>query len=102
MLYTNQEMANFVKVLGPKLAALNPRPKLMMPEVSSWGGAWGFSSAVLGDSTAAPFLDIIAAHQYAGVSAPQTTARPIWETEQSSFEAFDPGILNGIGVARWI
>jgi glucuronoarabinoxylan endo-1,4-beta-xylanase len=102
MLYTNQEMTNFIKVLGPKLAALNPRPKLMMPEVSSWGGAWGYSSSVLADSTAAQYLDIIAAHQYAGVSAPQTSARPIWETEMSSFEAFDPSIGNGVGVAKWI
>ena len=51
MLYTNLEMENFVKVLGPKLATLNPRPKLMMPEFQL-GGAWG-SGAVLGDSTAA-------------------------------------------------
>jgi len=102
MLYTPQEMTNFVKVLGPKLAALNPRPKLLMPEVSSWGGAWGFSSAVLGDTTAAPYLDIVAAHQYAGVSSPGTSARPIWETEMSSFEGFDPSIANGLTVARWI
>jgi glucuronoarabinoxylan endo-1,4-beta-xylanase len=102
MLYSNQEMDNFVKVLGPKLAALSPRPKLIMPEVSSWGNAWGFSSAVLGDTVAAPYLDIIAAHQYGGVSAAQTTARPIWETEQSSFEGFDPSIGNGLMVAQWI
>lgn len=102
MLYSNQEMTNFVKVLGPKVAALNPRPKLMMPEVSSWGNAWGFSSSVLADSTAAQYLDIIGAHQYAGVSAPGTTARPIWETEQSSFEGFDPSINNALGVAKWI
>jgi glucuronoarabinoxylan endo-1,4-beta-xylanase len=102
MLYTNQTMANFVKVLGPKLAALTPRPKLMMPDVSSWGGAWGFSSAVLGDTAAAPYLDIVAVHQYAGVSAPQITAKPIWQTEMSSFEGFDPGMFNGLSVARWI
>ena len=74
----------------------------MMPEVSSWANAWGFSSAVLGDSAAAPYLDIVAAHQYAGVSAPQTAARPIWETEMSSFEGFDPSIGNGLMVAQWI
>jgi glucuronoarabinoxylan endo-1,4-beta-xylanase len=102
MNYSGQTMDDFVKVLGPKLAALNPRPKLIMPEVSSWGGAWDFSSAVLGDSAAAPYLDIIGAHQYAGVSAPQTTARPIWETEMSSFEGFDPSIGNGLMVAQWI
>ncbi len=81
MLYTNQEMANFVKVLGPKVAALNPRPKLLAPEVSSWGATWGFSSAILSDSVAAPYLDLIAVHQYGGISAPQPSARPIWETE---------------------
>ena len=103
MNYTNQEMENFIKVLGPKLAALNPRPKILMPEVSSWGNAWGFSSAILGDSAAAPYLDIIAAHQYAGVSGPpQTYTQHIWETEMSSFEGFDPSISNGIGVAKWI
>ena len=102
MLYTNQEMTNFVKVLGPKLAALSPRPKLIMPEVGGWGNAWGFASSILGDSTAAPYLDIIAAHQYGGVSAPQTTTRPIWQTEQSSFEGFDPSIGNALMVAQWM
>jgi glucuronoarabinoxylan endo-1,4-beta-xylanase len=102
MLYTNQAMDNFIQVLGPKLAALTPAPKLIMPEVASWGNAWGFSGTVLGDSVAAPYLSIVAAHQYGGVSAPQTTARPIWETEQSSFEALDPSIANGLMVAQWI
>jgi glucuronoarabinoxylan endo-1,4-beta-xylanase len=102
MLYTNQQMVDFVKVLGPKLAALNPRPKLIMPEVAGWSNAWGFSSAVMGDGTAAAYLDIVAAHQYGGVSAPETTAKPIWETEQSSFEGFDPSIGNGLMVAQWI
>jgi len=102
MVYTPDEMASFVKVLGPKLAALNPRPVLMLPEVSNWSGAWDYTSAVLADGTAASYLDVIAAHQYVGVSAPQTAARPIWETEMSSFEPFDPGIANGLRVARWI
>ena len=102
MLYTNQEMLNFVKVLGPKLAALNPRPKLLMPDVSVWGNAWGFANAVLNDSVAAPYLDVIAVHQYAGISAPQITSKPIWETEQSSFDGFDSSIANGVTVARWI
>jgi glucuronoarabinoxylan endo-1,4-beta-xylanase len=103
MIYTNQEMVNFVKVLGPKVAALNPRPKLMLPETGSWGLAWGHTSAVLGDSTAAPYLDLIGVHQYGGVSAPGTTGgKPIWETEQSSFEGFDPSIYNGLMVAQWI
>ena len=102
MLYTSQEMVNFVKVLGPKVAALNPRPKLMLPEMGGWGNTWGHTGAILGDSLTAPYLDIVAAHQYGGVSAPQTTGKPIWQTEMSSFDGFDPGIGNGLMVARWI
>jgi glucuronoarabinoxylan endo-1,4-beta-xylanase len=52
MMYTNQELANFVKVLGPKLAALTPRPKLLAPDVSIWEGAWGYTRAVLEDAAA--------------------------------------------------
>src|SRR4029079_2474309 len=102
MVYSNQDMVDFVKVLGPKLAALNPRPKLLLPEVSTWSGAWGYAGGVLGDSAAAPYLDIVGVHQYVNVDAPQVAAWPIWQTEMSSFEAFDPGILNGLGVARCI
>jgi glucuronoarabinoxylan endo-1,4-beta-xylanase len=102
MLYTNQEMVNFVKVLGPKLAALNPRPNLMLPEVGGWGNAAGFTDAILADSVAAPYLNIVAAHQYGGVSGPSTTGKPIWETEMSSFESFDSSIGHALTVARWV
>jgi glucuronoarabinoxylan endo-1,4-beta-xylanase len=102
MIYTNQELTNFVKVLGPKLAALNPRPKLLAPDVSSWAGAWGYTRAVLEDGAAAQYLDIIAVHQYRDMSAPQNTAKPIWQTEQSSLDPFDPNIFHGLTVARWI
>jgi glucuronoarabinoxylan endo-1,4-beta-xylanase len=102
MLYTNQELASFVKVLGPKLAALTPRPKLLAPDASSWEGAWAYARAILDDAAAAPFLDIIAVHQYQERSAPQLTAKTIWQTEQSGLDPFDPSIGNGLKVARWI
>jgi glucuronoarabinoxylan endo-1,4-beta-xylanase len=102
MNYSNQEMANFIKVLGPKLSALNPRPRLITPETGGWGYVGGYTSAILGDSVAAPYLDIVAGHQYGGVAAPSTTGKPIWETEMSSFEAFDPSINNALMVAQWI
>jgi glucuronoarabinoxylan endo-1,4-beta-xylanase len=102
MLYTSQEMTDFINVLGPKLAALNPQPRLIAPEGASWSNAWDFTSAILGDSAAPPFLNIIAAHQYAGVSAPGTADRPIWQTEMSSLDAFDPSIDNALIVAQEI
>ncbi len=102
MLYTNAEMAAFIDVLGPKLAALTPVPKLMTPETSNWANVAGFTTAIAGDSTAQSYLGIVAAHQYDGVSAPSTTFRPIWQTEMSDFNPFDASITHGLAVAGWI
>lgn len=102
MLYTTTEMANFIKVLGPKLVALTPVPLLMMPELSNWNSSSGYTAAVAADSTAQSYLGIVGNHQYSGVAAPASTFRPIWETEMSSFEAFDGSIANGLTVAQWI
>jgi len=43
MVYTANEMVNFVKVLGPKLKAVNV--KLMAPEPSEWIHLWSNASA---------------------------------------------------------
>jgi glucuronoarabinoxylan endo-1,4-beta-xylanase len=103
MLYTSQEMVDFIAVLGPKLAALNPRPRLIMPEVAQWANAWDFVGAVLGDSTASPFVDLVAVHQYAGVSGPAVSTLPIWMSEMSGpLQDFDPSIGDGLKVAQWI
>jgi glucuronoarabinoxylan endo-1,4-beta-xylanase len=106
MLYTTAEMNAFIKVLGPKLAALSPAPLLMMPEVSNWSSAWNYTAAI--DGTAAPYVAIVGAHQYSGVSAPSMAplvGLPIWQTEMSDAAApvaFDGSIANGLTVAQWI
>jgi glucuronoarabinoxylan endo-1,4-beta-xylanase len=102
-LYSSDQMVAFIKVLGPKLAALSPRPKLISPEASYWGALWGYGDAILQDSTASSFTDIIATHDYAYATpthAPIT--KPIWETEVSSFDGPSTDIGNGITVATWI
>jgi glucuronoarabinoxylan endo-1,4-beta-xylanase len=101
-IYSGSEMASFIETLGPLVAALNPRPKLMMPETSVWNNMWGFTSAVEADPTASSYTDIYATHQYAGYTSPQSNAKPIWETEFSTFDGFDPSINNGISVAQTI
>jgi len=45
MVYTANEMVEFVKKLGPKLKALNPPVKLMTPEASEWVHLWSNASA---------------------------------------------------------
>jgi glucuronoarabinoxylan endo-1,4-beta-xylanase len=103
MLYTTAEMTAFIKVLGPKLASLDPRPKLMAPEVMTWSNASGFFSHILSDPAAAPYLDLIAVHQYGGVALSTTAARPVWQTEMSGIrDKWDPTITHALTVAQWI
>ncbi len=101
--YDAGQMVSLIKVLGPKLAALSPRPKLIAPETSNWGALWGYGDAILQDAQASSFTDIIATHDY-GYSTPThaAIAQAIWETEVSTFEAPDGSIANGINVAKWV
>ncbi len=109
-LYSGTQMRDFIKVLGPKLAALNPRPKLMAAESSGWlhlwGGGYDYADTIINDATALSYLDILATHQYdiyANVPAHVLPANiPLWETEVSSFDGPSTDINNGITVAGWI
>lgn len=102
-LYTSAQMVSFIKVLGPKLAAMSPRPKLLSPESSYWGALWGYGDAILADSTASAYTDIIATHDYAYATTTHAAiSKPIWETEVSSFDGPSTDITNGITVAKWI
>jgi glucuronoarabinoxylan endo-1,4-beta-xylanase len=104
-LYSNDEMVSFVNVLAPKLAALNPKPKLMMPETSGWANAWNYWNAASADAKAAQNVDIIATHQYFvddPPSHPIPAGKVFWQTEDSSFDAFKGDIGNAINVTKWI
>jgi glucuronoarabinoxylan endo-1,4-beta-xylanase len=103
MVFSASQANAFIKVLGPIVQGLSPVPLLMMPESASWSGAWGYTGAL--DSTAQPYVNIAGAHQYAGVSAPSEsplTNIPIWMTEMSDFNAFDPTITHGLTTAGWV
>jgi glucuronoarabinoxylan endo-1,4-beta-xylanase len=111
-LYNDTQVVNFVKLLGPKLHALNPQVKLMAPEASEWLHVWSNSSACcsepsgkpssnpLGgkgydyghalykDATAWAQLDILGVHQYdSQVAEPWPSdvpaTKPVWQTEMS-------------------
>ena len=102
-IYSTDQMIAFIKVLGPKLAALSPRPKLISPETSNWGALWGYGDAILADPTASSFTDIIATHDYTySTSTHAATPQPIWETEVATFDAFSTDMANGLMVAEWI
>ena len=103
MVFTDAEMVNFVKTLGPRLATLTPRPKLLAGEHTNWSLLWPMANAIEADAAANSLTDLYGTHQYTGVS-PFVAGRtkPIWQTEMSSFDPFDPSINNAIQVARWV
>jgi len=103
-LYNSAQMASFVGQLGGAIAALNlpSPPKIIAPEASYWGDLWSYSAAIDADPAAHADVGIFASHQYGGVSNYQPLGKPLWETEQSSFEAFDPSIVHALKVGAWI
>ncbi|MBW8829881.1 MAG: hypothetical protein JF606_10690 [Burkholderiales bacterium] len=103
-LFSFPQMASFVDQLGRAIAALNlpSPPKIIAPEAASWGNLWNYSAAIDADPVAHASVGIFASHQYGGVSSYRPLAAPLWETEQSSFEAFDPSIVHALKVGAWI
>jgi len=103
-LYSFPQMASFVDQLGGAIAALKlpSPPRIIAPEAASWGNLWNYSAAIDADPVAHASVGIFATHQYGGVSSYRPLAAPLWETEQSSFEAFDPSIVHALTVGTWI
>jgi glucuronoarabinoxylan endo-1,4-beta-xylanase len=90
--YDKTQMVNFIDVLGPKLAALNPPVKVLAAEPDNWGNLWGgdaYGPAIIADSGANMYVGPIATHDYGGTSAgtysrpapPANNTHHIWETE---------------------
>jgi glucuronoarabinoxylan endo-1,4-beta-xylanase len=103
-LYGYPQMASFVDQLGGALAALKlpSPPKIVAPEAASWNDLWNYSAAIDADPVAHASVGIFASHQYGGVSSYKPLGVPLWETEQSSFEAFDPTLVHALKVGSWI
>jgi glucuronoarabinoxylan endo-1,4-beta-xylanase len=110
-LYTPAEARDFIKVLGPVLAARAPAPKVLAPETGAWAALWnggaGYADTIERDPMALSFVGIWGTHQYGtpfgSVSPPgDQRGRPIWVTEASENRAPDRSIDQGITIATWI
>jgi len=128
MVYSADEMAAFVKVLGPKLKALSPAVKLIAPETVEWRHLWSnqsaagatdplsgkydFGHALAKDVEAWTQLDILGTHMYETLVAEPWPAdvlqkKPVWMTEVCGVKGWPEGgpssdINNGVAVAGWI
>jgi len=60
-------MNDFIKVLGPKLAALSPPVGVLAAEPDTWGNLWrgdNYGNAILNDPTVSALVTVIATHDY--------------------------------------
>jgi glucuronoarabinoxylan endo-1,4-beta-xylanase len=106
-IFNSSQMVNWIGVLGPALAALNPPVKVLAAEPDNWGNIWGgdgFGPAIIADSTANMYVGPIATHDYGNTNV-GTYARPappannthhVWETECT------PGDTGPITIATMI
>ena len=122
-IFNASQMNAFIKVLGPKLQALNPPVKLLAAEPDVWSHTWNdgdkYGVAIEGDATVSSLVEIIATHDYGSNNSGTTRPAPpagvkhrVWETEitYSSGAAIGAGldIARGIysavtsgGVSGW-
>jgi len=110
-IYNASQMNAFIKVLGPKLKALNPPVALIAAEPDVWTHTWNdgdkFGSAIIGDSAVSAQVDIIATHDYGSNNSTYTRPSPpagvkqhVWETE--IYYTSGAGIGPGLDTARGI
>ncbi len=105
-LYDKTQMNNFIKVLAPKLAALNPPVGVLAAEPDVWNNLWSgdnYGTAILGDATVSPLVTVLATHDYGSNTSSTTRPAPpmganmthrVWETEitYSSGAAINAGL----------
>jgi glucuronoarabinoxylan endo-1,4-beta-xylanase len=103
-LYVWNQLASFAATaLAPAIAASgSPSTIILGPEDQGWGGSLGDIDLILNNapSQAAVFGRFIT-HQYSPPEAPHRVLPVnLWQTEFSTFDAFDPTIVNGISYAK--
>jgi glucuronoarabinoxylan endo-1,4-beta-xylanase len=96
--WTAPEFAAFLPVLADTFARDGVTAQIVLPEESGW--RFDLASNIFSDPNLLADVGIVAGHNYSGTPAavPQAQGKGLWETEVSSFEAFDPGIGNAV---RW-
>ena len=104
--WTAQQFHDFVPYLSAALAASNvASTKILIPESASWSGNTALYMTAMNDSSVAPLVSVIANHNYVPNNnvGDQTTpaaipsyGKALWETEVSTFDAFDASITNGL------
>jgi len=104
--WTAQQIHDFVPYLSSALAASNvAATKIMLPESQNWTDPQGLRLTTMNDAATAALVGIIANHNYVpdndngdqnSPAAINNYGKALWETEVSTFSAYDGSMTNGI------
>ncbi len=97
MVLTPVQTASFADVLGPILASSGLSTQLECCAAEGWDYAAQYASAIEADPTASSYVKLFTSHGYTAPPAsplPGWTA-PVWETEWSTFQSWDPAWDDG-------
>jgi glucuronoarabinoxylan endo-1,4-beta-xylanase len=101
-LWTEAEFKDFVPYLYTALSNAGvSHVKLLLPEPSAWGEIATYDSWMATDTATAGQVGVIAGHNYDRnlATAQATYGKELWETEYSTFDAYDGSMTNGIAFA---
>ncbi len=101
MTLTPAQTANVLDVLGPALASSGLSTKVACCATEGWDFAAQYASAIEGDPTALADTAVFTSHGYtaAPASALPGWTKPVWQTEWSTFEGWDPAWDDGTGAS---
>jgi glucuronoarabinoxylan endo-1,4-beta-xylanase len=110
--WTPQQVHDFIPYLYDALVASNAgATKIVIPESQNWTDPQGIGSLAMSDTNVAAKVGIMANHNYVpdnnngdqtAPGALNSRGKALWETEVSTFSAFDGGINNAIYWAKRI
>jgi O-glycosyl hydrolase len=97
MTLTPAQTANLIDVLGPTLAGSGLAAKVQCCATEGWDFAQQYAAAIEADPVANSYVPVFSSHGYtqAPASALSGWTKPAWETEWSTFEAWDPAWDDG-------
>jgi O-glycosyl hydrolase len=97
MTMTPAQAANFMDVLGPTMTASGLSTQLECCTAIGWDSAQQYAAAIEADPVASSYTPLFTSHGYS--AAPDSPlagwSKPVWQTEWSTFETWDPAWDDG-------
>jgi O-glycosyl hydrolase len=97
MVMSPAQTADFADVLGPTLARSGLPTRLECCAAEGWDYAAQYAAAIEADAVASAYVSLFTSHGYTEAPASPLPGwyKPVWETEWSTFQSWDPAWDDG-------